>query len=399
MRPVLVTALALAAVASIAGDAHAIPAWARKYNMNCSGCHYPAVPRLNFQGLQFKWAGYRMPDEIGEKQEITKIEEYLAARTAVQYNYARTQRAPATANSISVPSASVFVAGPLGKFYGGFLEFERGEDGGVELIVQVLRIWGNKDNWGGVHVGQGHLLASGAVAGFDRAVGINDPLPLSSPTTAAVPFMFMNDQAGAEAFYVFRGRDRLAVQLINGTAAAMPDGEEAEPTRKYDWGISNQLMWDDAGSGLYTAAYYGTIAGLDPESPDGNSHYYRLAASANKIFRNVELLGGYVYSKDLDLPVTATSPFASSTARGTGYWVSGQYVFPKTSLTVFTRYESLDPSNSGDDDAIRRIVAGSVLPVNLPEYFRLGLEYFRDMPQLGSAPRTQGITAEVMLAF
>ena len=25
----------------------AIPAWARRYNMNCSGCHYPAVPRLN----------------------------------------------------------------------------------------------------------------------------------------------------------------------------------------------------------------------------------------------------------------------------------------------------------------------------------------------------------------
>lgn len=24
-----------------------IPAWARKYNMNCSGCHYPAAPRLN----------------------------------------------------------------------------------------------------------------------------------------------------------------------------------------------------------------------------------------------------------------------------------------------------------------------------------------------------------------
>ena len=397
MRPIVMTALALAAVASIAGDAHAIPAWARKYNMNCSGCHYPAVPRLNFQGLQFKWAGYRMPDEIGEKQEVTKIEEYFAARTGVQYNYLKTQSAPVTTNAIAAPTGSVFVAGALGKFYGGFLEFERGAEG-VDLVVQVLRIWGNKDNWGGVHVGQGHLLADGAVAGFDRPVGINDPLPLGSPTTAAVPFMFMNDQGGAEAFYVFRGRDRLAVQWINGTTAAM-EGVEASPSTKHDWGVSNQFMWDDAGSGLYTAAYYGTIAGLDPDSPDVNSHYYRLAASANKIISNVELLGGYVYSKDLDLPVTATSPFTSATARGNGYWVSGQYVFPKTSLTLFTRYEFVDPDNGVDDDAIRRIVAGSVLPVNLPEYLRLGLEYFRDVPQFSGAPRTNGITAEVMLAF
>ncbi len=48
--------------ASRLAKAHAlIPAWARKYNMNCSGCHYPAPPRLNATGQRFKWAGYRMP--------------------------------------------------------------------------------------------------------------------------------------------------------------------------------------------------------------------------------------------------------------------------------------------------------------------------------------------------
>lgn len=399
MQFIVRAAFVLGAVALAAGDAHAIPAWARKYNMNCSGCHYPAVPRLNFEGLQFKWAGYRTPDEIGEKLEVTKIEEYLAARTDVQYDYIKTQREPASTNAISVPGGSVFVAGGLGKYYGGFLEMARGAEGGVELVVQVLRVWGDKDNWGGVHVGQGHLLASGAVAGFDRSVGINDPLPLSSPTTSAVPFMFMNDQAGLEAFYVFRGRNRLAVQWINGTPAVMAAGMEPRPSTKHDWGLSNQFMWDDAGSGLYTAAYYGTIAGLDPAEPDVDSKYYRLAASANKIIRNFEVLGGYVYSKDQDLPVSTSGPFSAATATGTGYWVSGQIVLPNTPLTLFTRYEFLDPSRRTSEDAIRRIVAGTVLPVNLPEYLRLGLELYRDSPELKDAPRTNGFAAQVMLAF
>ena len=49
-----------------------IPAWARKYNMNCSGCHYPAPPRLNATGMRFKWAGYRMEDDFNETVSVEK---------------------------------------------------------------------------------------------------------------------------------------------------------------------------------------------------------------------------------------------------------------------------------------------------------------------------------------
>ena len=44
-----------------ASKASALPAWARRYNVNCSHCHAPAVPRLNATGIRFRWAGYRMP--------------------------------------------------------------------------------------------------------------------------------------------------------------------------------------------------------------------------------------------------------------------------------------------------------------------------------------------------
>jgi cytochrome c5 len=57
-----------------------IPAWARRYNKNCDACHWPAVPRLNAYGMRFKWAGYRPPDELGEKVEVQKVENYLAVQ-------------------------------------------------------------------------------------------------------------------------------------------------------------------------------------------------------------------------------------------------------------------------------------------------------------------------------
>src|SRR6266545_6772124 len=77
--------------ASRLAAAHAlIPAWARKYNMNCSGCHYPAPPRLNATGQRFKWAGYRMPEEVGEQVDVERIQNYLAAAGEVTYEYEKT---------------------------------------------------------------------------------------------------------------------------------------------------------------------------------------------------------------------------------------------------------------------------------------------------------------------
>src|SRR6266571_2484342 len=76
--------------------AHArIPAWARKYNMNCSGCHYPAPPRLNATGQRFKWAGYRMPEDFGDKVNVEKLQNYVAGHGVVQFEWTKTEGQPA----------------------------------------------------------------------------------------------------------------------------------------------------------------------------------------------------------------------------------------------------------------------------------------------------------------
>ena len=67
-RWILVLAGGLVALATGAGTAHAIPAFARKYRVSCSQCHAP-VPRLNEFGELFAGNGFEFA--IGEEPRDT----------------------------------------------------------------------------------------------------------------------------------------------------------------------------------------------------------------------------------------------------------------------------------------------------------------------------------------
>lgn len=383
-----------------AGDVHAgaindIPAWARKYNRSCSSCHYPAPPRLNATGIQFRWAGYRMPEEIGEEAEVDRVSNYLGTRGRFQYVYEKPKGAAATRSDFALPDLSVFYAGAYAKNFGGYFELAK-EDEETEFSAQVVAVWGSERAHGGARAGQTHLLLNAGIAGFDRPVGINAPTPLTGPVTTAIPFSFGGDQAGIEAFYV-AGSNRVSAQLFNGIQ--LGGEEEGGLTRKKDFVLTDQLLLDASGSGIIGTAYYGTVAGLDPSRAESSSHFWRLALSASKILSEFELQGGAVYGRDFDLPVGGASPFTSDDNRGYGYWVSGQYFFGEFPLSLFGRYEFVDPDTDTDADGSRRLLFGSVLPVTDPEYLRFALEYWLDDPQGSPAGTRNNLAAEVMLSF
>ena len=375
----------------------AIPAWARRYNMNCSGCHYPAVPRLNATGILFKWAGYRMPDAIGEKAEVQKIEDYLAIRAKIQYNLAGSDAAGVEEASVSIPSASLFVAGPFGKNFGGYMEFERLANGAVDLNAEVTATWGKETAFYGLRFGSGHLLYGGAIAGFDRPTGITAPLAMSDATSAIVPFTFAGDAAGAEAFYVFNAKDRLSLRLLN-SKRVMPGGPELTAGKQVDVVLSNQYMWDSKGSGITALAYIGSLAGLDTAAPDRTARFTRVGLTANKIYKDFEFLGAYVYSADSDIP-TVAAPGGRTSISGSAWWASAQYFWENVPLALFTRYEFVRTDQDVADNAIRRWVFGGVMPVSLPENIRLALEYVVDTPQLAAGTRRQRVVFELTMAF
>lgn len=393
MRSNPFAALMLAAALVVPRAAHAIPAWARKYNMNCSGCHAPAVPRLNAKGFAFKWAGYRMPEEIGENQEIKQISDYIAARYRMQYVWRKTETRPTSSNGFRLNDATVFGGGPVGKYFGVFLEFEHAADE-VELVNNLYGVWGKETSYFGARVGQMHWVLRGSVAGFDRPTGISTPTPLADPITRnGVPFSFGTDQLGAEAFYVL-GRNRLSFEVLNGINAE-GKGDEAGSPKTKDVAAIDQLIYDDAGSGVTAVAYFGSVAGLDP-AIDKTSRFTRLGISANKIFSGFEVMGGYVYGRDRDLPVGTT--FTTSTIDSYGYWVYAGYTLP-ISLTAFGRFEFVDSNRDVAGSGNRRYVVGTVFSVNLPEYLRFAAEYTLDDPRAAGGLKRHGTTVEAMINF
>ena len=146
--------------------------------------------------------------------------------------------------------------------------------------------------------------------------------------TTDIPRSLGGDLLGAEA-YLVTGRNRLSLQVLN----AVGQDEEAASTKK-DIVLTNQFIWDDAGAGLAAAAYFGQIEGLDPANEEADSRYMRVALTANKYFGPFEVLGTYVLSRDRDLPIGST--FSSESNDGAAYWLSAQYTFRPTPLTLFT---------------------------------------------------------------
>ncbi|MGH7521091.1 MAG: hypothetical protein ACREMI_07415, partial [Gemmatimonadales bacterium] len=369
------------------GASHAlIPAWARKYNMNCSGCHYPAAPRLNAVGIKFRWAGYRMPEEMGEKTDVNQLSNYLAVRARMRDDYAKTENQNAT-NSFSFNDVTLFYAGAFGKNFAGYLELEREPTGEVGLVSNLLGVWGKESSYRGFRAGQMHWLLRDGVAGFDRPTGIRTPTPLSGALTGgtnAIPFTFSTDQLGAEWFFV-TGRNRVSAEVLNGIR---PDGSagatDTDPEK--DFVVTDQYLLDERGSGITAVGYFGTVKGVNVGDPTLRSHFLRVGLSANKIVNNFEVLGGFVWGKDRDLPL------ATADISGMGYWVTGQYMFPKSSLTVFGRYEFVDPNTDVDDNGATRFVLGGVIPIGLPEYLRFAIEGAFDSPQAAAAAKRTGLT-------
>src|ERR1700731_2738197 len=74
-------------------DAHALPAFARKYGLRCSACH-EAWPMLNYFGQKFKDNGYQLGND--RDAPIWQNPSYwpVAVRTTPQWHLERTDHQP-----------------------------------------------------------------------------------------------------------------------------------------------------------------------------------------------------------------------------------------------------------------------------------------------------------------
>ena len=365
----------------------AIPAWERKYGIECSGCHYPAIPRLNATGQRFRWAGYRLPNDFGKEPDVNNVGHFLAARARGQFVYTN----PETGNRASEfqwRDTTLFYAGAVTKNLSSFNEIEREAADDIGLVAQVEGVWGIPSHFTTVRFGQFHTIYGVGIGGFDRPTGISRPALFNDKLTSSeIPFRIRSDQRGVEVAHVYRN-SRLLAQITNGVDTT-GSGTEGENDQDKDFLVAYEQILDDQASGLTLYGYRGIWH--DPALSPEDFQFYRYGASANKIFSfGFEAMGGYIHSND-NRPASL-----GRTVLGESFFVELEQYLRGIDLTALARYDWIDPDRDVSGDTRTKETVGFVH--SFQEHLRIALEGSRSSDEITDLTDYQAVV-EAMIVF
>jgi hypothetical protein len=376
----IVMALVLVTVAGVllatVRESKAIPAWARKYNADCSMCHYPVVPRLNSFGHQFRRAGYRTPDEFNKEQDVTKVGDFFSVRARARFGYENKEGA-IERSEFTLNDVTFFYAGALTKNFSAFVESEIESTGDIELVGQLQGVFGSSDRYVSIRVGQMHPLQRVGFGGFDRPTGIStNPLHSTTLTRAGsisgANFALNKDQKGIEVAYV-QGRARLLAQVLNGmneSGSGTANKGDRDPQK--DYLVAYEHILDDIASGFTVFYYKGTYHQTATSSTISQRFdYSRFGVNVNKIFPVpfgfFELQGGFVRSYD-NVPSSV-----GTDVEGNAFYIESQQVLKDTWLTFFERYALIEQDAARKNTRRQDYSIGAVMPVQT--WLRAAAEY------------------------
>lgn len=107
--------------------AEAVPSFARRYDKQCSYCHY-AFPMLNKKGRQFKELGYKLEEEEGKFDLLGSNFPISAMFIARPYD----KESSGSDTIRAFHEAEVFLAGQVAQQWSGFAEIEAEDETGFE---------------------------------------------------------------------------------------------------------------------------------------------------------------------------------------------------------------------------------------------------------------------------
>ena len=348
---------------------HAVPQFARRYNLKCSACH-TIVPVLNEQGYLFKRLGYHLPpalekgkraptisDLVKKEPDWTLANNVAPAVTDFSYSEERT-----TQEGQSPVSTSAFQVGAWNMYMGGWVpdtnfwyyaEFDIVSGGSTnpDLSNAYFGYTGGnaRSSWYAAG-GREHLqVGEGTRAAQVYSLLPNAPLLFenSSPTN----FVVDQSPVGIDLGYTwassnYRNVFAATVKVTNGDNA---DGSEIlGPSTRNSKDVYLDLDWWYAPeSGVTFLSYYGTKDNLQTDLL-GNQftfhpHIWRQGVFGNyKLLSTVDFLGGYLHSND-----DWVAPDGSSaTFIGNDYYGAVDY-YINQGLAISGRYDLLRQKITG----------------------------------------------------
>lgn len=378
MRKITLTALSLTlATVVFITNTEAMPNFARKYNLPCSGCH-TVIPRLNETGFNFRAAGYRMPEEIGKPVPTFNLGDYVTGR--VQANYAISSSTPAgatsptaTTNQMQFTEFTLYpITGALTKNLSSMAELTLLPEDFMEVENAYVRYnTGDEKNFFSARAGIFHPFEGYGAS--DRPMALTRPM---IQTTAAnqtgstyfTPWNF--DMVGAELGYNMN-RTSIRAAIFNGIyynpseAKAFPatGGNLIKPAGAPSNGsldfqlFLTQLLTEDGG-GVSGYLYAGNIdlpTGLTSSNIDSayfQDKYLRYAIYASYPIQRALVLAGYQQGTDNTWNKTT---WAKGDNFGSKGWFAEANYTPVDLFGFGLRYDAFDPSDKKDNNELSAI--------------------------------------------
>lgn len=296
-------------------SAHALTAWARKYDVPCSTCHSMAFPKLNNMGFMFRRLGYRMPGEVTGDTEAKKVDftNYLAFANRFEYR----GKSPAfkgdsdlgafnSSGGFRYHDVKLFGAGPVDDHWSLFVEANLGDDGGfgvAENAFMTYRTGKNVEHFATVKIGQFHTLDG--IGPFDRPLVVGRPLPLTMLVNGFSLANNISDQRGVQLGLTSKNNHVLG-SIMNGvtmTGEGTPEdlgGQQVQDTNSAkDFLLQAYHIFDAEGSSVGGFIYQGTTRFQPtPADPVFEDKFHQVGIGGSYFFNpRVTVLGALTAGK------------------------------------------------------------------------------------------------------
>jgi hypothetical protein len=317
----LAQAAALLVLLLAAPTAHAIPAFARAYNVPCSTCH-DQIPRRNAFGDAFRKAGHRWPGDPSTEAAARKsapiaMKGTSLLETALPAQLPLAIEATMSASHTTDPSvhAPIILGGPSLRFLAGgafaehasfFGSWGVGTSSPDELYLELVRLGGPELN---VKVGRFEQ----STTMFKSNEAMIAPFPLAS--TRLNGFAVSQGRVGAEATGVIQNRLFWASGVVRNndvgtnfagyyhvsTRVGGTDFSGNEP----DVDLDHPTWVDDV---TFTLANWGYVGKETSSSGENLTVIRRVGTEGKLAFRQISLWGGFMHGVDRDLRANRNTP-------------------------------------------------------------------------------------------
>lgn len=393
-------------IAFLPAQAHAVPAYARRYDTKCETCHAPVPPRLNQTGEVFRRWGFRLPDADENGNLTMKVVPAHgigdAASIAAEFSAHHDQVVdPGQSKSTLEMGEVAIVAGTsIGDHLSSQAIFiPHNEEGGVELENAQLQF--NR----GVPSHQFSLRA-GLIEPFLWSKGTHETLTptgtLAFSEEALIPvgdfpgFALGTNQVELEAGYTYTKlrNGKMWTTLLSAGVLNGVDETGGLATRNTTDGMDVLLQAIQlfGARNSFGGFYYKGRTAIDPLGqliPPGpfRDHYSRYGVMGNYAFFNrLDILAALADGKDV-------SDQLNGNVVSRGAYVQLDVTLRNRWIADYRR-DYLDPDRNIGDDLIRAHVVGTTYQAE--DNLFLIAEY-QETEQAGA--KSHGITGTIRLVY